>query len=134
MTSYRILERQTARGWVPFAVAYQRGGRTVLFAPPWRALRPLDAASVEELGEEHFPAGQGPYRWTDVRSRARGFEHPIEILQEELETRVEEAAEAPGEPETPPADAGADETESGRLPWRELIQRLKALLPADIGS
>lgn len=134
MAKYRILERQSERGWVAFAVAYQRRERPVLFAPAWRGQRPLAAASLEELDETHFPAGSGRYRWSDIRSRPGDFEHPIEMLKEELQPTVEGAAESPREPAAPEANAPAGETGSARVAWGDLIPQLLGLSLAEIFS
>jgi len=78
--SYRILERQEEGRWEAFAVAYRRGDRFVLFAPPWRSSRDLPVRSLEELSREHYPAA-GEYRWSTVQAHAGEIRHPIEILR-----------------------------------------------------
>jgi hypothetical protein len=84
MMTYRILERQSEKGWVPFAVAYRRGERFALFAPPWRGHRTLEVASLDELGPAHFPSGGAGYRWAAVQETEAKASHPIELIQEAL--------------------------------------------------
>jgi hypothetical protein len=85
VAKYRILERHTEEGWVPFGVAYERGEGIVLFAPPWRAHRTLEVASLEGLDERHRPAGE--YRWGAVESTPGPVRHPIELLLSEASRR-----------------------------------------------
>jgi hypothetical protein len=82
MTEYRILERRTNADWVPFGIAYEREGRSVLFAPPWRADRGLAVASLEELDERHCPSEE--FRWRAVETTTETLTHPIEVLQHTL--------------------------------------------------
>lgn len=98
MLKYRILERRTNGDWTPFGVAYERNGRTVLFAPPWRADRILDAASLEELDQRHCPSAE--FRWRAVETTTGLVSHPIDLLQRAL------ALEAVTEPQSVGAAAG----------------------------
>ena len=90
-TPYRILDRFDEDRWTPFAVAYRRGGRFVLFAPPWRAHRDLSIGSLEELSSEHFPSSQGGYRWAPgVETCEREVTHPLELLEHAAGVRAAE--------------------------------------------
>ena len=82
MTRFRILDLRTGESWKPFGVAYERDGRVVLFAPPWRADRTLTAATLEELGERHLP-GKG-YQWRALETVTESASHPIDILRRTL--------------------------------------------------
>jgi hypothetical protein len=79
MAKYRILERRANEDWLPFGVAYEREGRIVLFAPPWRADRDLMTASLEELDKRHCPSED--FRWRAVETATGTLTHPIELLQ-----------------------------------------------------
>jgi hypothetical protein len=101
MVQFRILERRTDGGWTPFGVAYERDGRVVLFAPPWRADRTLATASLEELEARHCPSAE--FQWRAVGTTDALVQHPIEWLQRALslpavaETRAVVHETVPGE-------------------------------------
>jgi ArsR family transcriptional regulator len=82
MTRYRILERRDGGGWMAFGVAYEREGRVVLFAPPWRAERTLAVASLDEIQPGDAPSAD--FRWRPVTSELGTVRHPIELLRQEL--------------------------------------------------
>jgi hypothetical protein len=92
INKYRILERRSNGDWTLFGVAYERDGRIVLFAPPWRADRVLAAASLEELDERHCPSAE--FQWRAVESTSQLVTHPIELLQRALASST-----APEKPE-----------------------------------
>ncbi len=102
--SYRILERQTADGWTPFAVAYRRGDRFVLFHPVWRAHRALPVASLDELRDQHFPSSHPEWRWSPVQTCAERVTHPIDLLQRAF--AVQPAPESQVEAEPKPQSDG----------------------------
>src|SRR5262245_35869944 len=79
MVRYRILERRTNGSWAPFGVAYERDGRIVLFAPPWRADRTVAAGSLEDLDAQHTPSSE--CRWRTVESSLGPLPHPIDLLR-----------------------------------------------------
>lgn len=88
MATYRILERRNDEGWAPFGVAYEREGRFVLFAPPWRADRELEVTSLEDLDERHRPSDE--FRWQPVAIINEPMPHPIELLQHALDPQSDE--------------------------------------------
>jgi hypothetical protein len=92
MASYRILERRNDSEWVPFGVAYERAGRLVLFAPPWRADRELDAVSLDALGERHVPSAE--FRWQPEMVITGPLPHPIDLLQQALKAQTPTAQSA----------------------------------------
>jgi hypothetical protein len=88
---YRVLERYSEDRWTPFAVAYRRGDRYVLFAPPWRAHRGLDVRSLEELTSDHFPSREGGWRWAGIDTCPREVDHPLELFEHAVAARREPA-------------------------------------------
>lgn len=102
MTRYRILERHGEKGWQPFAVAYERDGRIVLFAPPWRADQTLNAATLDELSDQH---SLGPdFGWRAVETTAEAIRHPIELLRRSKTGRPEwEGPPVPADTQKEPA-------------------------------
>lgn len=83
METFRILERRTNGDWAPFGVAYERDGRVVLFAPPWRADRTLAATSLEALDARHCPSAE--FQWRAVETADAPEQHPIAWLQRALD-------------------------------------------------
>lgn len=87
---YRILERQTEKGWQPFAIAYQRGSRHVLFCPAWRAPSPLDIGSLQDLDEHSFPSAGGFYRWADPQICRARVDHAADLFEYAVNNRAAE--------------------------------------------
>jgi DNA-directed RNA polymerase specialized sigma24 family protein len=79
MTRYRILERRGDGGGEPFGVAYEREGRVVLFAPPWRGERALSAPTLDELDDRHCPSPA--FQWRPAEATPDPVRHPIRLLQ-----------------------------------------------------
>lgn len=82
---YKILERETEKGWTPFAIAYRRGDRVVLFNPAWRAHRKLPVTSLDELiDKKHLPSANFNYRWSPAQICEEDVTHPIDLFRHAL--------------------------------------------------
>jgi len=126
MSEYRILERRTDGDWTPFGVAYEREGRIVLFAPPWRADRELEVASLEELDERHCPSEE--FRWREVETTIEPLPHPIALLQRALDSQPAEDTIRAQLMVALSHLAVARQDLSGRLlAWREELERGAAI-------
>jgi len=81
MIRYRILKEQMEGEWAPFGVAYERGEQVVLFVPAWRAPKPLEVRSLEELTEKDYPSQDFSYQWQEIKTTTESVSHPIAFLK-----------------------------------------------------